>query len=220
MKFFIDTADTNEIQKGLDLGLVEGVTTNPTLVAQAGRKYEHVIMDIAERVNGPISVEVLGNTTTEMWAEAQKWHKMNHKLVIKLPMTHAGLTVTKLCHEQSIATNLTLCFSPIQALLAAKAGATYVSPFLGRLDDKGENSTQLLVDIRTIYREYGLTTYILAASIRSVDHLVQAAKLGCDAATIPPKVLWIALQHPLTDIGLGIFEADSKRIERDPTPQI
>ncbi len=214
MKFFIDTADLDEIRKARELGLIDGVTTNPSLVAKTGRRYLDVVKEICELVDGPISAEVLSVEYDEMMREAREWQKVHANVVVKLPLTLDGLRATRSCTEAGIATNVTLCFSPNQALLAAKAGATYISPFVGRLDDISEEGMDLISKIVTIYRNFDFDTQVLVASVRHPVHVTQAALLGADVCTIPYKVIEQLAKHPLTDAGLAKFVEDAKKIPR------
>lgn len=214
MKFFIDTADLDEIRKARQLGLIDGVTTNPSLVAKTGRPYLDVVKAICEIVDGPISAEVLSVTYDEMMQEARAWRKVHPNVVVKLPLTIDGLRATRTCAEEGIATNVTLCFSPNQALLAAKAGATYVSPFVGRLDDISEEGMDLISKIVTIYRNYDFETQVLVASVRHPMHVTQSALLGADVCTIPYNVIEQLAKHPLTETGLAKFVEDARKIPR------
>jgi transaldolase len=212
MKFFIDTADTQEIREAAKLGVLDGVTTNPSLVAKTGRPYREIVEEICEIVDGPISAEVFSVEYDGMVAEAKVWHAVHENVVVKLPITKDGLKATKWCTENGIKTNVTLCFSPLQALMSAKAGATYISPFVGRLDDVSQDGMELIQQIRTIYDNYGYDTQILTASIRHPIHVVQAAMIGADVCTIPYNVIVGLLKHPLTDVGLAKFVEDSKKV--------
>ncbi|HEY1584097.1 MAG TPA: fructose-6-phosphate aldolase, partial [Polyangia bacterium] len=202
MKFFIDTGDVGEIREAHAMGLVDGVTTNPSLIAKSGRKYRDVVVEICELINGPISAEVLTTTYDEMMAEAREWHKVHKNIVVKLPLTPDGLKGVKTCAQEGIRTNVTLCFSPNQALLAAKAGASYISPFIGRLDDISETGMELIEKIVTIYNNYNYETEVLVASVRNPTHVVDAAMLGADVCTIPFNIMVQLVKHPLTDVGL------------------
>ena len=214
MKFFIDTGDVGEIREAHAMGLVDGVTTNPSLVAKTGRKYRDVVVEICEMINGPISAEVLTTTYDEMMAEAREWHKVHKNVVVKLPLIPDGLKAVKTCAQEGIRTNVTLCFSPNQALLAAKAGANYISPFIGRLDDISETGMELIEKIVTIYNNYNFETEVLVASVRNPTHVVDAAMLGADICTIPLSVMLQLVKHPLTDAGLKKFVEDAKKIPR------
>lgn len=209
MKFFIDTADIEEIKSAKQLGLVDGVTTNPSLVAKSGRDFYDVLNDIVAIVNGPISAEVVSTDTAGMLREAESLAKIDpEKIVIKLPLTESGLKATRQLYEEQIKTNVTLVFSPLQALLAAKAGATYVSPFVGRLDDISHDGMEIVDQIRTIFDNYGYGTEIIVASIRSPQHVLQAGLIGADICTIPFNVIQQLVKHPLTDVGLEKFLSD------------
>jgi transaldolase len=214
MKFFIDTGDVGEIREAQAMGLIDGVTTNPSLIAKSGRKYKDVVVEICEIVNGPISAEVLSTTYDEMMVEAREWHKLHKNIVVKLPLIAEGLKALRTCRAEDINVNVTLCFSPNQALLAAKAGATYISPFIGRLDDASEHGMELIEKIVTIYNNYNYETEVLVASVRNPVHVVDAAMLGADICTVPFNVLTQLIKHPLTDIGLKKFVEDSKKIPR------
>ena len=214
MKFFIDTGDVGEIREAAAMGLVDGVTTNPSLVAKTGRKYRDVVVEICELVNGPISAEVLSTSYDEMMAEARDWHKVHKNVVVKLPLIPDGLKAVRTCAQEGIRTNVTLCFSPNQALLAAKAGASYISPFIGRLDDISETGMELIQKIVTIYHNYDYETEVLVASVRNPTHVVDAALIGADICTIPFSVMLQLVKHPLTDVGLKKFVEDGKKIPR------
>jgi transaldolase len=209
MEFFLDTADVNEVKELIDTGLIDGITTNPTLIAKSGRQWKDVVKEMCEIVDGPISVEVASLDYETMIQEARRLADINEKIAVKVPLTPAGLRVCKELSVDDIMVNVTLCFSPLQALLAAKAGATFVSPFVGRMDDIGHDGMDLIKDIREIYENYmGLATNVLAASIRHPLHVLQAAKAGADVATIPPSVLRQLYKHPLTDRGIDAFVKD------------
>lgn len=208
MKFFIDTGDTDEIKKAVAMGLVDGCTTNPSLVAKTGKKFEDLLKEICQLVEGPVSAEVVSMEATEMVREGRELAKIAKNIVIKLPLTEQGLVACKTFSKEGIKTNVTLCFSPTQALLAAKAGATYISPFIGRLDDVSHDGMQLIREIRTIYDNYDFKTEILAASIRHPIHVRDAALAGADVGTMPFKTLQQLVKHPLTDLGLQQFLAD------------
>ena len=212
MKFFIDTADVNEIKEALEMGMVDGVTTNPTLIAKTGRPFMEVAKEIVELVPGPVSLEVVSLDTQGMVDEARFLAKLGDNVVIKIPMTTEGLKAVKILSEEGIKTNVTLVFSPLQALLAAKAGATYVSPFVGRLDDIGHNGMELIEQIVQIYDNYMFETEIIVASIRHPQHVLQAALIGADIATIPFKVIKQLAKHPLTDIGIERFLEDWAKV--------
>jgi transaldolase len=215
MLFFIDTADTEEIRQAAAMGVADGVTTNPTLAAKVGRPYDDILHEVATIVDGPISAEAISLDFDGMMKEARALHAIDkRKIVIKLPNTPTGLKAVHQCHQEGIPTNVTLTFSANQALLAAKAGATYMSPFVGRLDDISEDGMALIEEIRTIYDNYGFETKILVASIRHPIHVKQAALIGADVATIPFKVIMQLFKHPLTDIGIERFIADWKKIPK------
>lgn len=209
MKFFIDTGDINEIRELCETGMVDGVTTNPSLVAGSGQDFKSLIKEICTLTSGHVSAEVLATDSATMLREAKILSEIADNVCIKLPLTVDGLKACKILSADGIATNVTLCFSALQALLAAKAGATYVSPFIGRLDDIGQNGCELISDIASIYDNYPeLDTQILAASIRGPQHVLDAALAGADVSTLPPKILRQMYQHPLTDKGLAGFLKD------------
>ena len=208
MKFFVDTADCAEIASLAETGLVDGVTTNPSLIHKSGRQFLEVIAEIAKLVTGPVSAEVVATTTTEMLREAEVLRKLGDNICIKLPLTLDGLTVCRKLADDGVMVNVTLCFSANQALLAAKAGAAFISPFVGRLDDIGYDGMALIEDIKIIYDNYDFKTEILVASVRHPVHVLQAAKIGADVATMPPSVIRALAQHPLTDKGLATFLDD------------
>lgn len=208
MKLFIDTANTEEIRQANELGVICGVTTNPSLIAKEGLVFEEVIKEITNIVDGPISAEVVSLEATKMVDEALELAKIHANIVIKIPMTTEGLKATKILSGKGIKTNVTLIFSAAQALLAARAGATYVSPFVGRLDDIGQTGMDLISDIAEIFDIHGITTEIIAASIRSPLHVVDAAKAGAHIATVPYKVILQMTKHPLTDNGIERFMKD------------
>lgn len=208
MKFFIDTANINDILKGVELGMVDGVTTNPSLIAKENKPFEEIIGEICRIVDGPVSAEVVSLDVEGMVAEARKLAALNEKIVVKVPMTTEGIKAVKRLTAEEIKTNVTLVFSVAQALLAAKAGATYVSPFVGRLDDIGVNGMDLIHDIMTVYSNYGFQSEVIVASVRSPQHVLDAALIGADIATIPLKVIEQLARHPLTDIGIQQFLAD------------
>ena len=214
MKFFIDTADITEIKNAQNMGLCDGVTTNPSLIAKTGRKFEDVIMEICELVDGPISAEVVSTDFDGIVAEAKQLAKMHRNIVVKIPLIVDGLKATRWCTDNGIKTNVTLCFSAVQALLAAKAGATYISPFVGRLDDISNDGMELIRQIVHIYDQYAFDTEVLVASVRHPMHLVESALTGAHVATIPFKVLEKLAHHPLTDIGLERFLADWEKVPK------
>ena len=208
MKFFLDTANTDDIRKYAALGLVDGVTTNPTLISREGRDFETVVKEITTIVDGPVSAEVTATKAEEMIEQAREVSKWAKNIVVKIPMTEEGLKAVSVVSKEGIKTNVTLIFSVAQGLLAAKAGATFISPFLGRLDDIGGDGVGLIQDLRTVLDNYGFKTEIIAASVRGADHVKQAALAGSDIATIPAKVFGKLWSHPLTDKGLASFAAD------------
>ena len=209
MKFFVDTADVQEIRDLAATGLLDGVTTNPSLVAKTGRNFLEVIAEICDVVEGPVSAEVTATDHETMLAEGRKLAKIAGNVVVKVPLTMDGLKTCRALSNDGIMVNVTLCFSAAQALLAAKAGATFISPFVGRLDDIGQDGMELIAEVVQIYRNYdALKTEVLVASIRHPIHLIESAKLGADVATIPPNVLKALVKHPLTDKGLDAFLAD------------
>ena len=210
MQIFIDSADVNEIRDVADMGVVDGVTTNPTLVARVGRDLKEVATEICEIIDGPISAEVLATDVDGIVREGRELAKLHPNIVVKVPLIADGLKAVRIFTKEGIKTNVTLCFSASQALLAAKAGATYISPFIGRIDDVSGEGMELIEQIVTIYNNYGLETQVLAASIRHPLHVVQAALVGAHVATIPHKVIHQLLKHPLTKIGLERFLADAK----------
>ncbi len=208
MKFFIDTAEVAEIRELMATGMVDGVTTNPSLIAKSGRKFLDVIAEIAALVPGPVSAEVAATDFETMLKEGKKLAAIAPNVAVKVPLTWDGLKTCRVLADAGTPVNVTLCFSSAQALLAAKAGAAYISPFIGRLDDIGLEGMELISEIRDIYDNYRFKTQILAASIRNVNHVQQAARIGADVATIPPSVVKLLAQHPLTDKGLSAFVAD------------
>lgn len=213
MKIFIDTANIEEIKKASRLGVISGVTTNPSLIAKEGRNFQEVVKEICSIVDGPISAEVISLEAEKMVSEAEELAKIHPNVVIKLPMTADGLTAAKMLRERNIKTNVTLVFSANQALLAALAGATYVSPFVGRLDDIGQNGMDLIREIVQIYDIHGFDTQIIAASVRHPIHVTEAAAAGAHIATIPYKVIMQMTKHALTDIGIEKFLADWETVK-------
>ncbi len=211
MKFFVDTAEIDAIQELHDLGMVDGVTTNPSLIAKSGRDILEVTREICGITNGPVSAEVVALEADDMIAEGRKLAKIADNIAVKVPLTWAGLKACKTLSDEGTMVNVTLCFSTNQALLAAKAGATFISPFIGRLDDINLDGMELIEDIRTVYDNYGFETQILAASIRSANHMSDCAKIGADVATAPPNVIKAMANHILTDKGLAGFMADVKK---------
>lgn len=212
MKIFLDTADVSEIRRAADAGLIDGVTTNPSLMAKVAGDGDpqDIFLEICDVVDGPVSAEVVALEAEGMIEEGTRLAGLADNIVVKLPLTEHGLRACRALTAEGVRTNVTLCFSAPQALLAAKAGATYVSPFIGRLDDIGGEGMQLIGQIRQVYDNYGLATEILAASIRHPMHMVESMLIGADCATLPPKVLYQLLEHPLTDRGLDAFLADWK----------
>jgi transaldolase len=217
MKFFIDTANLDEIREAKELGMIDGVTTNPTLVAKEGCKnradFKKLIYEICEVVQGPVSAEVVGTDVDDMVKEARELAEIHQHVVVKIPMISDGLKATRQLAEAGIKINVTLVFSPLQALLAAKAGATYVSPFVGRLDDISQTGMELVAQILEIYQNYIFETEVLVASIRNPLHVLEAAQMGADVATIPFKVISQLARHPLTDIGMKQFLDDWKKVD-------
>eukprot|EP00611_Tribonema_gayanum_P001593 TRINITY_DN11165_c1_g1_i1.p1 TRINITY_DN11165_c1_g1~~TRINITY_DN11165_c1_g1_i1.p1 ORF type:complete len:218 (+),score=62.87 TRINITY_DN11165_c1_g1_i1:466-1119(+) len=210
MKFFVDTAEIKDIRDLYETGLLDGVTTNPSLIAKSGRQFKDVIKEICSIVPGPVSAEVAATDYDGMIAEGHVLAKLAENVVVKLPLTIDGLKACKVFSKEGIKTNVTLCFSPNQALLAAKVGATYISPFIGRLDDINADGVELIENIRTIYDNYSFATEILAASIRTPNHITEVALAGADVATIPPAVIYKLADHPLTKSGLEQFVKDWK----------
>ncbi len=208
MKFFLDTADIREIAKGLDWGMCDGVTTNPSLIAKMGKPYLPTVQEIAKLVPGPVSGEVLATDTAGMLEQGRRLADLAENVVVKIPLTPDGLRAVIQLTRQQIKTNVTLCFSPTQALVAAKAGASYISPFVGRLDDVSHDGMQLIAEILEIYANYAFDTEVLVASVRHPLHVAQAARMGAEVVTLPFKVLEQLYKHPLTDLGLDRFLAD------------
>lgn len=214
MKFFIDTADVKEIREAHALGLVDGVTTNPSLIAKSGRKFKDVIKEIVSIVDGPISAEVISLDAPGMIKEGKELAKIHKNIVVKLPMTPEGLKACKILTDKGIKTNVTLIFTAMQALLAAKAGATYVSPFVGRLDDISQDGMGIIEDIRTIFDNYGYMAEIIVASVRNPIHVLDSALIGADIATIPYSVMIQLAKHPLTDAGIEKFLKDWESVPK------
>lgn len=214
MQFFIDTADVGEIKKALEMGLCDGVTTNPSLVAKTGRRFDDVLREIVALKPGPISAEVTAVDAEGMLREAAELVKFGPDIVIKIPLITEGLRAVKALSAKGIKTNVTLCFSPVQALLAAKAGATYVSPFVGRLDDISQDGMELIEQIVEIYANYGFKTKVLVASVRHPVHVLESARIGADVATIPFNVIAQLANHPLTEAGLKKFLADWEKVPK------
>lgn len=208
MKIFLDSANIEEIKEIASIGILDGITTNPSLIAKEGRDFKEVVQEITTLVDGPISAEVISTDVDGMLREAEDLIKIHKNIVIKVPLIEAGITATEKLSKQGVKTNVTLCFSPLQALLAAKAGATYVSPFIGRLDDLSHDGDKLIEDISTIFQNFGYKTEIIAASIRNPLHVLNAAKSKCHIATIPYKIIKQMFKHPLTDKGLESFLKD------------
>jgi transaldolase len=208
MKFFIDTANLDEIRQAVNMGMVDGVTTNPSLVAKEELPFKEILTEICKLVDGPVSAEVVSLEAAGMVAEGKKLAALHENIVIKVPMTTEGLTATKIFADEGIKTNVTLVFSPAQALLAAKAGATFVSPFVGRLDDIAQSGMELIDQIMTIYQNYGFASEVIVASVRHPIHVIEAALTGAHIATIPFKVIGQLAKHPLTDIGMEKFLRD------------
>ena len=215
MQFFIDSADVGEIKKALAMGLCDGVTTNPSLVAKTGRKFSEVLKEITSIVPGPVSAEVTAVDYEGMMKEARHYAKVAENVVVKVPLIIEGLRAVRDLTAEGIRTNVTLCFSPVQALLAAKAGATYVSPFVGRLDDISEDGMALIAQILEIFHNYDFATKVLVASVRHPIHVLEAARLGADVATIPFNVIEQLARHPLTDSGLKKFLADWEKVPKE-----
>ncbi len=214
MKFFIDTADVDEIRRAHEMGLVDGVTTNPSLIAKSGRDFKEVITEITTIVDGPISAEVVALDAPGMIDEARELVKIHPNIVVKVPMTAEGLKATRTLADEGVNINVTLVFSPVQALLAAKAGAAYISPFVGRLDDVGHDGMEGIEQIRTILDNYGYAAEIIVASVRSPLHVLNAGLIGADICTIPFGVLQQLVKHPLTDIGIARFLADWEKVPK------
>ena len=214
MKFFIDTANIGEIKEANSMGMVDGVTTNPSLIAKEGRDFEEIIKEICQIVDGPISAEVISIDTEGMIKEARHLAKIHDNIVVKIPMTVDGLKATRVLSEEEIKTNVTLAFSPLQALMAAKAGATYISPFIGRLDDLSQEGLLLVEQIVEIYSNYAFDTEIIVASIRNPLHVLESALMGADIATIPFSVLGKLAAHPMTDKGLKAFLDDWEKTKK------
>jgi transaldolase len=214
MKFFIDTASVEENKKGLDLGLVDGVTTNPTLLAKEKRDPAETVREILSLVKGPVSLEVIATEAGAMVEEARRLASLGSQVVVKIPMTEEGMKAVRLLSQEGIRTNVTLVFHPLQALIAAKAGASYVSPFVGRLDDISTAGMEFVEQIVTIYSNYAMETEIIVASVRSPMHVLNAAMMGADVATIPFSVLKALMAHPLTDIGIERFLKDYETLRQ------
>ncbi|NOQ87155.1 MAG: fructose-6-phosphate aldolase [Deltaproteobacteria bacterium] len=213
MKLFIDTANIDEIKEATKLGLIDGITTNPTLIAREGKEFMQIVKEICEIIDGPISLEAVSTKSKDMIKEAQGLAKIHSNVVVKIPMTREGLIATRQLAMEGIHVNMTLVFSPTQALLAAKTGAAYVSPFIGRLDDISHCGMDLVEQILTIYDNYDFDTEIIVASIRNPLHVLEAALIGADIATVPFKVIEQLIKHPLTDIGVERFLKDWEKVE-------
>jgi transaldolase len=214
MKFFIDTANLDEIRKAGELGVLDGVTTNPSLVAKEGREFKELIREICRVVEGPVSAEVVSTDEAGILKEARELAKMADNIVVKVPLIKEGLRAVKILSAEGVKTNVTLCFSPIQALLAAKVGAAYISPFVGRLDDISYRGMDLVEQIVAIYNSYGYDTEVIVASVRNPVHVLDAALMGADICTVPYAVMERFITHPLTDIGLEKFLADWKKMDK------
>ena len=212
MKIFIDSGDIAEIKEAQSMGVIDGVTTNPSLLAKGGKPTKDAIAEICEIVDGPVSAEVIATAKDEILREGRELAKIHRNVVVKVPLIEEGLKAVRVFAEEGIAVNVTLCFSASQALLAAKAGATYISPFVGRIDDAAGDGMELIQQIVTIYRNYDIETQVLTASVRHPVHFVQAALIGSHVATLPLRVIKQLLKHPLTDVGLAQFLADAKKI--------
>ncbi len=217
MKIFLDTADVDEIRRAADAGLIDGVTTNPSLLAKVAgdRDPKEIFLEICEAVDGPVSAEVVALDADTMVSEGTRLAGLHDNIVVKVPLTEDGLRACRRLRSDGVRVNVTLCFSPTQAHLAAKAGATYISPFVGRIDDISGDGMELIAQIRQIYDNYGIETEILAASLRHPQHVVQALLMGADCGTLPPKVLYQLLKHPLTDLGLARFLEDWRSLGAD-----
>lgn len=214
MKLFIDTANINEIKEANALGIIDGVTTNPTLIAREGRDFISVVKEICSIVDGPVSAEAVSLKADDIVKEARPLSGIHKNIVVKIPLTADGLKAAKILSKEGVKTNLTLCFSPAQALLAAKAGATYVSPFIGRLDDISTTGMELIRDIKLIFHNYNFKTQIIVASVRNPIHVLDAAKIGADIATVPYSTLMALVKHPLTDIGIQKFLKDWESVPK------
>ena len=215
MKLFIDTANVEEIKKANDMGIICGVTTNPSLISKEGRVFKEVVKEITQIIDGPISAEVVSLDAEGMVREAVQLSKIHKNIVVKIPITAEGLKAVNILKKEGIKTNMTLVFSAGQGLLAARAGASYVSPFVGRLDDVGNNGMELISELVGIFNNYDINTEIIAASIRNPMHVIQAAKLGCHIATVPYKVLMQLIEHPLTDKGIDRFLKDWENVPKN-----
>jgi len=214
MKFFLDTANIKEIAQAHEMGVLDGVTTNPTLLAKEGRDPVQVLKEICQIIDGPVNAEVISTDWDGMVKEARRWAELDEKIVVKIPMTREGMQAVRQLSDEGIPTNVTLVFSPTQALIAAKAGADYVSPFVGRLDDRSEGGMELVSKIIQIFDNYGFETEVIVASIRHPMHVVEAAVMGADIATMPYAVFEKLFEHPLTDLGLAQFLKDWEKLQR------
>jgi len=214
MKIFVDTADLDEIRELASWGIIDGVTTNPTLVARSGRSFKEIVEEIFDIVDGPISLEAVSTKAEDIIKEARKLSKIHKNVAVKIPMTPEGLKAVKVLSKEGIKTNVTLVFSANQALLAAKAGATYVSPFIGRLDDIGQEGMQVVEEIMDVFDNYNFKTQVIVASIRHPIHVIQAARYGAHIATIPPKVIKQMVKHSLTDVGIERFLKDWEKVKK------
>jgi transaldolase len=212
MKIFLDTANIDEIREAADLGVLDGVTTNPSLMAKEHGNYMETLKEICDIVQGPTSAEVVAEDTDEMVRQGREFAKISEHIVVKIPLMAAGIRAVRVLSSEDIKTNVTLCFSANQALLAAKAGATYISPFVGRVDDMGQSGMQLVSEIIEVYEAYAFSTQVLVASVRHTQHVLEAARMGADVATVPHKVLMQMLKHPLTDIGMKKFADDWEQV--------
>jgi len=219
MDIFIDTADIGEIKEAVSWGIIDGVTTNPTLVSRTGKTFEQVVGEVIKVVDGPISFEAVSTKAPQIIKEAKRLSAIHPNVVVKIPVTEEGIKAVKTLSEQGIKTNVTLCFSPLQALVAAKAGATYISPFVGRLDDISTEGMEFVGDIVHIYETYGYATQVIVASVRHPIHVLEAARLGAHIATVPFKVLKQMFAHPLTDIGIKRFLDDWKKVQAAKKPK-
>ena len=213
MKFFLDTANIDEIKKAADLGILDGVTTNPSLAAKEKKPFKELVYEICEIVNGPVSAEVVSTDFESMVEEARKLAAVHEHVVVKIPLIRDGIKAVTVLSKEDIRTNVTLCFSPMQALVAAKAGATYISPFVGRLDDISHDGMELIQQIVVIYENYGYPTEVLVASTRNPQHVIDAALMGADVVTLPYKLFDALFNHPLTDKGLAAFLADWEKVK-------
>jgi transaldolase len=214
MKFFIDSAEVKEIRDCMEQGIIDGVTTNPSLVARSGRKFRDVLGEICEVCKGPVSAEVVSQDLAGMMREAHDLAKVAPNVVVKVPLTSEGLKAVRTCTDEGIKTNVTLCFSPVQALLAAKAGAGYISPFVGRIDDMASEGMDVVRKIVAIYKNFGFKTEVLVASVRNPNHIVDAALCGAHVVTVPYAVLQQLVRHPLTDVGLAKFLSDWEKVPK------